>query len=702
MGNSPKKESNEGNFVFKGEIPKKKKNKLNEKPTNKEGNQKENENNEDNNDTKDKYNINFYKKSNNTINNGSVNQNEKKNIFNEEKNKIKPDTCEGEFIGINIGSLKTVYSLFSNIQKQYLKKVLESDSSKRNFPSKICYTDSHRLFGFSSQPYIKKFLNSSYNNLSRLIGFDECEIYIKELPFMINPVESFEDVNFNFPKKNETEKLTSVNILVDYLSLINEFLNINNNQNIINFTIPVPDYYTLYQREHLKIINEALNLKNINIINESSALTMYYGFTKYRNLFFQNEETFEGIEKILFIDFGHSKTSYILSSYSKNEFSVEKVLCNPYLGGRNLDEKILEYIIEEYKENNNIDDFDLNPKKKLDILNEISIARNKLSLNEESKLQITNFYNKNDLDMILSLSDLNYIISDELDIFKNDLSNFIGEEKNIKYVEMGGEVMRTQMLEKIIKDNFDLGLEKKISLDESLSVGGAISGFYFKNLHTKDENLIDNFYEYNYYNIYYSIINSNNSILDSKKLAFEKGMIKEKECKIPLSGFGQTFKIAFFYDENEVKFCLKNSKIIEYEINLESEEDPFLIVDISFNNPKIEINKKIEENIEIKSIDGFLYYSDKENEIKKIQAKLNEHKNYDKDYFDYSNERKHLSKSIYEIKNSLLLVPNDDIEKQKNELDDFLNYLRKHEPEKAIREDEINKIKKKLDDYKKN
>jgi hypothetical protein len=180
-------------------------------------------------------------------------------------------------------------------------------------------------------------------------------------------------------------------------------------------------------------------------------------------------------------------------------------------------------------------------------------------------------------------------------------------------------------------------------------------------------------------------------------------MIKEKECKIPLSGFGQTFKIAFFYDEKEVKFCLNNSKIkiIEYEIDLESGEDPFLIVDISFNNPKIEINKKIEENIEIKIIDGFLYYYDKENEIKKIQDKLNEHKNFDKDYFDYSKERKHLSKLIYEIKNSLLLVPNDDIEKQKNELDDFLNYLRKHEPEKAIRDDEINKIKKKLEDYEK-
>ena len=67
---------------------------------------------------------------------------------------------EGEFIGINIGSFKTVYSLFSNIDNNYFKKVFESDNSKRHFSSKICYTDSRRLFGFPSSPYIKKFLNS--------------------------------------------------------------------------------------------------------------------------------------------------------------------------------------------------------------------------------------------------------------------------------------------------------------------------------------------------------------------------------------------------------------------------------------------------------------------------------------------------------------------------------------------------------------
>ena len=396
---------------------------------------------------------------------------------------------------------------------------------------------------------------------------------------------------------------------------------------------------------------------------------MYYGFIQYNNLFFQKEQ-FDGMERILFIDFGYSKTSYIISSYSKNEFKVEKVICNPYLGGRNLDENILEHIIKEYKAKNNIDNFELNQKKKIDVLNEISKARNKLSLNEQSRIQITNFYKNNDLDMILSLSDLNYMISDKLDIFKDDLLNVIkGKENSIKFVQMAGEVMRTQILENIIKDNCDLRLEKNISIDESISIGGAISGFYFHNLYNINENLFKNFYEYNYYNIYYSIFNN------SQEIAFKKGMMKDKE-KIILLPKSKSIKIKFFYDKHEVKFCLNDPVIIKYKINLNEEpKDPILIIDYSFKNPKIEMKNKTQKDIDIKVVGGFLNY-DKENEIKKIQEKLKEHKDFEKDYFEYLREREKLSKQIYGIKNLILFKPEDFKENVHNQL--YLNYLWQH------------------------
>ena len=61
---------------------------------------------------------------------------EHKDLEKEKEKNIKSMSYEGEFIGINIRSFKTVYSLFSNINKNYFKKVLESNNFKKNFSSK--------------------------------------------------------------------------------------------------------------------------------------------------------------------------------------------------------------------------------------------------------------------------------------------------------------------------------------------------------------------------------------------------------------------------------------------------------------------------------------------------------------------------------------------------------------------------------------
>ena len=176
-------------------------------------------------------------------------------------------------------------------------------------------------------------------------------------------------------------------------------------------------------------------------------------------------------------------------------------------------------------------------------------------------------------------------------------------------------------------------------------------------------------------------------------------MIKDKEKRILLPK-SKSIKIKFFYDKHEVKFCLNDPVIIKYKINLNEEpKDPILIIDYSFKNPKIEMKNKTQKDIDIKVVGGFLNY-DKENEIKKIQEKLKEHKDFEKDYFDYLSERQNLSKQIYGIKNSISLTP-EDKENIHNQLEQYLNYLRQHEPDKKIRDEEIKKIKNKLEEYNK-
>ena len=85
---------------------------------------------------------------------------------------MKKNTIEGPIsLGINIGGLKTIYSRYLKKEGKFLTEVLLSDTSSRTIPSRICYSDTHRLYGDTAGSLMKRFLNSSYSNISRLIGF---------------------------------------------------------------------------------------------------------------------------------------------------------------------------------------------------------------------------------------------------------------------------------------------------------------------------------------------------------------------------------------------------------------------------------------------------------------------------------------------------------------------------------------------------
>ena len=84
-------------------------------------------------------------------------------------------------IGINIGSLNSSVSLGKVIPSQSLFKseLLFSDTSLRTCPSIVAYTSTHRLIGDQASLIIKKNMNSSFQNINRLIGFD-LYVFVKQ------------------------------------------------------------------------------------------------------------------------------------------------------------------------------------------------------------------------------------------------------------------------------------------------------------------------------------------------------------------------------------------------------------------------------------------------------------------------------------------------------------------------------------------
>ena len=218
--------------------------------------------------------------------------------YNSKEDEFKPIVKNNEKIslGINIGSLNTVYSIFGKNKGKYKTNVLLSDVSKRVIPSQICYSDTHRLYGDTASALMRKFSDYSYSNLSRLIGFNyDINIYKQEIDIYFK-YGTFNPENKKFKisnDKNKEKEVSSSIIIADYLSLINKFY-FDKKKKEENFkydfvTFSVPDYYTAFQKQELKLIGEAIGMKNVNIINESSAITMYYGYNKYRDIFVSNK-----------------------------------------------------------------------------------------------------------------------------------------------------------------------------------------------------------------------------------------------------------------------------------------------------------------------------------------------------------------------------------------------------------------------------
>ena len=358
------------------------------------------------------------------------------------------------------------------------------NNSFRTIPSVICYTKNHRLFGNNAFSSLKQYFESSYNNIPRLINFEDNQKKREdELKYFY--VQNLNKDNYKFNNFNEFGRKVNIKsdyIIADYLSLINDYYFEKEKVKYDISCLSVPDFFNDKEKEKLTLICESIGMKEINIYNESSAITMYYGYTKYRDLFLNEDKKIDEniVKYILFIDIGYSKCSFILSKFKYDEFTVSYVIDHPNLGGRNFDEIIykhcVSYFTKEIKENIEISD-----KMKYKLLEEIQKKRIQLSVNNEATIYVEKFFKEEDLKIEITRKEYETMIKNKIKIIEEDFSKILNYIKNneikIDYVELAGEIMRTPIIQQVIKNYYKIS--KTILIDECTSVGAALLGNFY-------------------------------------------------------------------------------------------------------------------------------------------------------------------------------------------------------------------------------
>ena len=591
-------------------------------------------------------------------------------------------------LGINIGSLNSTVTIGNQLNSALLFKteLLLSETSARTCPSIISFGETHRIIGDQAALVLRKNIKSSFQYINRFIGFDP------KSPFSSTELKNYYYIGDTYdPNKNkfsytingEKKEISPEEIVTSYLHLLYNSYVIQKNINPECIVFSVPDYFTCSQKHKYLQIAESIGIKNdIHLVNESSAITLYFGYKKYKDYFIRKKEDKSATidpsitKYILFIDAGHSKVTFVLSKLAYNLFTVLDTTTIPFLGGRDFDEAIYKYCCDEFNKKNGID-ISKNNKTKLRLLAPISKARKTLTVNKDAQISVDSLAEDIDFSLLLTRENFELLIKDKVQLFKQELINFIERNKknyphiDITNVEMAGELMRTPILEKTVKEIAKIEMSKTILTDECLSVGCSLYGALLKGTFP-----IKNFkgiYHLNHYSILSSLnngpcnefVSNHYQIPEFKSFTFNKD---EMNNNINISFYHSKKEISdYSYTEGNndnvllVSYDIICSEILKKYPNINQLKVNFLIDNIGevhINKLESIINKdnsvkiSLDKNI-IKIVKRGLYLS--QSQRNKIIAELNyTEKNLfkiDEEFINFSARKNSLEGDFYKVKN---------------------------------------------------
>ena len=490
-------------------------------------------------------------------------------------------------LGISIGSLNSSVTIGHKEESSLLFKteLLLSETSSRVCPSLLSFGETHRMIGDQAALVLRKNLKSSFQYINRFICFDPNSAFssteLKNYYYVGDKYYADENL-FSYTINGQTQKISPDEIVVSYLHLLyNSYIRQRNIKPECS-VFCVPDYFTCSQKKkYFQLIKSSgVSQEDGHLINESSAITLYFGYKKYKEYFIKkgqgNSASIDPTitKYILFVDAGHSKTSFVLSRLSYNLFTVLDTSTIPFLGGRDFDERIYQFCCSKFYQDHKID-ISKNNKIKIRLLSAITKARKTLTVNKDAQISVDSLSDDIDFSVIITREEFEKLIQDKVQLFKDELINFVNRNK-VNYpnifmtnVEMAGELMRTPILEKTIKEITKIEMSKTILTDECLSVGCSLYGALLTGRFP-----IQNFkgiYHLNHYTINFEtngkiqeFISNHHSIPD-----FRSFSINRQE-------FNHTATLTFYHNKNEIiqynytNEPSNNVLLIGYEINLDN------------------------------------------------------------------------------------------------------------------------------------
>src|SRR3954453_16483506 len=241
-----------------------------------------------------------------------------------------------KIIGIDLGTTNSVVAVMEGGEP----KVIANEEGGRTTPSVVAFTQSgERLVGQVAKRQAITNPGNTVYSIKRFMGrrFDEVNEEMKMVPYTVE--RDGDQVAIVAQGKRHTPPQISAMILQKLKKAAEDSLG----ETVTDAVITVPAYFNDAQRQATKDAGQIAGLNVKRIINEPTAAALAYGLDKKKD------------ETIAVYDFGDGTFDISILEVREGVVEVKSTNGDTHLGGDNLDQRIVDWIVAEFRKQEGID-----------------------------------------------------------------------------------------------------------------------------------------------------------------------------------------------------------------------------------------------------------------------------------------------------------------------------------------------------------
>ncbi len=371
----------------------------------------------------------------------------------------------GKIIGIDLGTTNSVVAVMEGGQPT----VIANQEGARTTPSVVAFTKSgERLVGQVAKRQAITNPENTIFSIKRFMGrrSDEVNEEMKMVPYKVVRGENG-DARVDIGGQKQSPPEISAMILTKLKEAAESYLG----EKVTQAVITVPAYFNDAQRQSTKDAGKIAGLEVMRIINEPTAAALAYGLDKKKN------------ETIAVYDFGGGTFDVSILEVGDGVVEVKSTNGDTHLGGDNIDHRIIDWIVSEFKKEQGID------------LSKDQMALQRLKeAAEKAKMELSTLM-ETDINLPFITADatgpkhlqmkltrmrfeqmVDDILQKTMEPCKKAMADANVTPSDIDEVVLVGGSTRIPKVQQLVKNMFGKEPNRTVNPDEVVAVGAAIQG----------------------------------------------------------------------------------------------------------------------------------------------------------------------------------------------------------------------------------